>query len=56
VTPDFAEGLIAGFERIKQVIKIQRTDPAGTDATRRTLDTLSATIDIEIEAVEHVES
>jgi hypothetical protein len=53
MTPEFRKGLIAGYERIIWVVGVQRSDPKGTPHSRQALDTLHATIRIEIDHTEH---
>jgi hypothetical protein len=52
MTDDFREGLIAGFDGVLNMIKVQATDPNGTPESRQALDTLTATIKIDMEEAE----
>jgi hypothetical protein len=52
MTDDFKEGLIAGFDAVLSMISVQSTDPKGTPESRQALDTLAATIRIDLEEAE----
>jgi hypothetical protein len=52
MTDDFREGLIAGYERVIDIIQIQATDPKLTDASKQALDTLTDAIKLDMNEAE----